>query len=378
MATGMTLSLCYLTLKQMKPDAKYVIFPRIDQKTCLKSIITAGLIPIIIEPTVKEDLLTTNIDKIIEILAEFKQKDSIKEILCIASTTSCFAPRSMDSIQEISVLCKDFSISHIINNAYGIYCTKITEEIKQSFKQGEVTCVVSSTDKNLLVPVGGAFIYSDKNSFIDKVCANYAGRASVSPIVDVFITLLEMGKLEYKLMMKERVSLFNKTLLGMKAIAEGFGERILATEKGNRISMAMTLGNSICKGLEEKEVTFLGSMFFNRQISGIKVNIKTEKIKEIQGYKFRNYGSHSDLDCNLPLVVFAVAIGISEKEIEEFKVKFVKVIKEFIKEKEKKGKKVRTEEKSSNKDKDNINSNNEQKESKSKKEEVFENTEENK
>lgn len=45
----MALTLCLLTLKSLKPDAFYVLWPRIDQKTCLKCIFTANLVPIVIE-----------------------------------------------------------------------------------------------------------------------------------------------------------------------------------------------------------------------------------------------------------------------------------------------------------------------------------------
>lgn len=41
-ATGMSMVMTLLTLKQQRPCAKYVIWPRIDQKSCFKSIITAG------------------------------------------------------------------------------------------------------------------------------------------------------------------------------------------------------------------------------------------------------------------------------------------------------------------------------------------------
>ncbi len=43
MATGMSLVLCFLALRLRNPTAKYILWPRIDQKTCLKAIITAGL-----------------------------------------------------------------------------------------------------------------------------------------------------------------------------------------------------------------------------------------------------------------------------------------------------------------------------------------------
>ena len=48
MATGMALTMVFLTLAEKNPGKKYVIWPRIDQKTCLKSIVTANLTPIVI------------------------------------------------------------------------------------------------------------------------------------------------------------------------------------------------------------------------------------------------------------------------------------------------------------------------------------------
>ena len=42
MATGMSLSFIYGTLRHDRPEARYIIMPRIDQKSCIKSIVTAG------------------------------------------------------------------------------------------------------------------------------------------------------------------------------------------------------------------------------------------------------------------------------------------------------------------------------------------------
>lgn len=42
MATGMSLTLCFLTLRHRRPTARYIIWPRIDQKSCFKAMITAG------------------------------------------------------------------------------------------------------------------------------------------------------------------------------------------------------------------------------------------------------------------------------------------------------------------------------------------------
>ena len=49
LATGMGLVMSFLTLAEERPERKYVIWSRIDQKTCLKSIKTANLEPIVIE-----------------------------------------------------------------------------------------------------------------------------------------------------------------------------------------------------------------------------------------------------------------------------------------------------------------------------------------
>ena len=45
-----------------------------------------------------------------------------------------------------------------------------------------------------MVPVGGAFIFSKEKKIIKDISEIYPGRASVAPILDLFITLLEMGK----------------------------------------------------------------------------------------------------------------------------------------------------------------------------------------
>ena len=41
-ATGMAMLLVLLTLKQKRPEAKYVLWPRIDQKSCFKCMVSAG------------------------------------------------------------------------------------------------------------------------------------------------------------------------------------------------------------------------------------------------------------------------------------------------------------------------------------------------
>ena len=123
-ATGMSLALTLLTLKstiaesnpEMAEKKKYVIWNRIDQKACFKSIFTAGMIPLVIENLLVGDELNTNIPKIVETI----EKYGPEQILCVMSTTSCFAPRACDSIEEISKICKKFDVGHVINNVSAI------------------------------------------------------------------------------------------------------------------------------------------------------------------------------------------------------------------------------------------------------------------
>lgn len=114
MATGMSLVLCMLTLKQDRPRAKYVLWPRIDQKSSFKSIITAGLEPIVIEMQIIGDELKTDLQRLEAQMAALGES-----VACVLTTTSCFAPRACDSVDAIAALCTQYNIPHLVNNAYG-------------------------------------------------------------------------------------------------------------------------------------------------------------------------------------------------------------------------------------------------------------------
>ena len=328
-ATGMALTLSYLTLRLLKPKAKYIIWSRIDQKTCLKCIITSGFEPLIINPipNKKNDYeIETDIEQIKTVIDKY----GVDNILCITSTTSCFAPRCYDNIEEISKICKEKKIFHVINNAYGIYCTKIIDLLNKADKIGDISLIVSSTDKNFMVPVGGSFIYSSNEDLVQKIKKNYPGRASISPIIDLFITFLEMGKNKYKALIKERKEKYDILIKKMEKVAIKFGEKIIAMN-GNKISILFTLKNIVEKS-GNKDAKEIGSMCFNRQISGVRIitSSKGEK-KNIAGYDFLNYGSSCDDYKYLPYMTFSCAIGIKDEEIDGFVNKIDKIFENFIK-----------------------------------------------
>ena len=113
-----------------------------------------------VEPILKGDELCTNMDEIKRIVNDERYKG---RILGVLSTTSCFAPRVYDSIIAIAVICKEHGINHVINSAYGLQCSRISSDIVWASKVGRVDVIVSSTDKNFMVPVGGSVIYSPQN-----------------------------------------------------------------------------------------------------------------------------------------------------------------------------------------------------------------------
>ena len=95
------------------PDV--VLWCRIDQKSCLKSIISAGLTPVVVSTTRVGDLVTTSLTSLTSLLSQYSSR-----VAAVITTTSCFAPRACDPVDEIAKICEDANTPHVINNAYGL------------------------------------------------------------------------------------------------------------------------------------------------------------------------------------------------------------------------------------------------------------------
>lgn len=315
MATGMSLMLCLLTLKSQRMDAKFVLWSRIDQKSCFKCMVTANLVPIIVDTVRNEDELSTDIP-------EFENqinKLGVHNIVCIISTTSCFAPRGCDDVEALALLAKKHNIPHVINNAYGLQTTFLTHQIEQATRTGSVDIIVQSTDKNLLVPVGGAIIASSNKKLIDAVAKRYAGRGSSSQTLDVFMTLLSLGKDGYLRLVQERKEIFIYLRQKLRNLSTRHNEKLLITKR-NPISIAMTLEN-----FDKTKVSMIGSMLFTRGVSGCRI-ISTTDVKAIDGYKFQGWGSHISLSNNTPYITAAAGLGMTKLEVDNFIDKLDKIL----------------------------------------------------
>ena len=316
-ATGMAITLTLLAMKAARPKAaRYVLWPRIDQKTCLKAVVSAGLEPVVIQNLLCGDQLSTDMDAIV---AQVEQLGA-DNIVCVVSTTSCFAPRGADKVVEIAKLCTTTGIGHIINNAYGVQSAALCKLITSAWRKGRVDAVVQSTDKNFMVPVGGAVIAAGStSSLIEAVNKTYPGRASLSPLLDVLMTLLYWGQKGWECILHDREELFGYAKEQLEHVAAELSEKVLSTPD-NPISLALTLtklqpatGESRSSA---KHTSFLGSMLFKRSVSGTRV-VARGVTSHVAGIDFEGFGSHCNAYPNDYLTV-AAAVGTSKQDILAF------------------------------------------------------------
>ncbi|XP_054713888.1 O-phosphoseryl-tRNA(Sec) selenium transferase-like [Uloborus diversus] len=322
LATGMSLMLCLRTLQSKRSSSKYVLWPRVDQKSCFKCILTAGLIPIIIQNEYDSDGLTGSHKEIEE---KIKTLGS-ESIVCIFSTTSSFAPKQPDNLLEISKLCQAYDIPHLVNNAYGIQCRAYLKDIERASKT-RLDLFVSSTDKNFMVPVGGSVVCGFDGKLVDSVGKMYPGRGSGAPSTDMFITLLNLGKLGYKNLLENREQMYVYLKNELTKLAVEFGETVLNAPK-NCISVAFSLGQF--ESLNRAAITEIGSMLFSKFVMGTRV-VAPGDVKTIGSYEFKNWGAHTDSNFK-PYLTASAAIGIKKTDIDVFIKHLKKVLTKIRKE----------------------------------------------
>lgn len=217
--------------------------------------------------------------------------------------------------------------------------------------------VVQSTDKNFMVPVGGAVVLSPSPKFIDAVSNSYPGRASMTPILDLFITLLSMGQDGYRTFLRERLRVRSEMLSGLQALCDKHGLQILSAP-GNTISTGVSLsallgalqertintvsianqGESVnsssnkmeANSVQGEQLSFLGSMLYQRCVSGCRVVTCTGETKQISGFPFTDWGAHINAYPHHYLTV-ACSVGITDQDVVLFLERLDKVLVRFKK-----------------------------------------------
>ncbi|CAM41839.1 SLA/LP autoantigen-like protein [Leishmania braziliensis MHOM/BR/75/M2904] len=372
------------------PEApRYVIWPRIDQKTALKCIDAAGLVPVPVQlrpalplarsaaPYACTDsgslsrnqasigspstsslssslFLECHVD---DVATAVNTVGGPSQVVCVLSTTSCFAPRLPDNTVAIAQYCKKVGIPYVVNNAYGVQSRRIMTRLDAAQRLGRVDFVVQSGDKNFLVPVGGSIICSSNKECCQAAAALYAGRASMSPILDLFITALSLGRRGMRSLWNDRYRCRARLIQQLRVFARERGEVLLVddSEEGkgyedtvgepqragnaamprNDISVAVTMrtyGRPAAEasstgaqlGSEQGEKTTnwaaaraLGAQLFRSSVTGPRVITPAPSTPTmIAGCTFTNYGMHQDGQPPCPLLVIACGIGTSEAEVE--------------------------------------------------------------
>lgn len=230
--------------------------------------------------------------------------------MCLFSCTSCFAPRAADNAVALAELAAEFDIPHLINNAYGITSSYSVHLVEQACRRGRVDLYVQSTDKNFMVPVGGAIVASPKAAVVADLAQMYPGRASSSQSLDLLMTLLEMGSKGYRQLMDERKSNWEYLKEQLRALGERKPQLSVIESKGNKISFAIALD------LPDDQVTAIGSKLFTRHVMGARV-VARRTAAVVEGISFESWGNHTDEPMPAYLTV-AAAIGMKREEVDLF------------------------------------------------------------
>ena len=294
-ATGMAI---FFALKALDSSKKKILWFRADQKSAIKAVSLAGfeLVPI--------DGIVTGTGEIVSNIPLFQSLlEEFDSIAAVISTTSCFAPRSADDLLTISHLCHKHNVPHIVNNAYGLQSPHICSIIREALrkKNSRIDVIIQSGDKNFLIPVSCAIVYSPDENIIKRISALYPGRSSITGVVDLFISIIHFGVHGWNKLNQERMELFYYL---KSKLEEECGFKLV--ESNNDISIAIII--------ESNEID--GPKLFARGISGLRT-IKRGECKSISNIIFKGWQSHtSDYPFNYSTV--AVALGCTREEIDLF------------------------------------------------------------
>mmetsp|Transcript_23104 Transcript_23104/g.72623 ORF Transcript_23104/g.72623 Transcript_23104/m.72623 type:complete len:246 (-) Transcript_23104:151-888(-) len=153
----------------------------------------------------------------------------------------------------------------------------------------------------------------------------FIGRASISPVLDLFCTLLHLGADGWVRLLERRRAAFPDFRRRLEAVAAKHGERLLHTPN-NGISMSVTLTPP--EG--SQPAGSLGASLFVRLVSGLRVVTPSAAGKTVGGIPFESYGAHYS---GYPYAYFSVAcaIGIEDGDVDLFLRRLDKALAEWKK-----------------------------------------------
>lgn len=111
LATGMTLTLTLLAMRAQRPkSATKVVWCRLDQKTCVKAVLSAGLELVVVPMKLRGDELVTDVEGV-EVAIAGDACGGAENVCCVVTSTSCFAPRACDAVVRGGACRRSFTTS---------------------------------------------------------------------------------------------------------------------------------------------------------------------------------------------------------------------------------------------------------------------------
>lgn len=136
-----------------------------------------------------------------------------------------------------------------------------------------------------------------------------------------------MGETGYRGLLNERQRILPVFKERLEQLCSKYSFRLISSPR-NTISFAVDITSL---EHEEKAYTFLGSMLFQRSISGCRVvNALSGNISKTSSFEFRNWGSHHN-QYGSTYFTAACAIGMKAEEVDLFIERLEKAIKKFQK-----------------------------------------------
>ena len=354
-ATGVSLNFCFNFLKMRAVmngfrEKRIILWFRIDQGSCLKSMLLGDFeLKIIQLSTDHKSHNKGSPQKYTNFTLESQISDLEKEIssyspdkiLAIHATSSCFAPREPDNIVKIAETCRKYEIPLVVNNAYGLQSSKSVNMIETAMNNWKEEnsedplpfLVVQSMDKNFMVPVGGSIILAKNKKHIKKIASSYPGRASISSILDLAITFLEMGSKKWQFLLKNREENYDYLISKLKENSQIFLAEVI-TFKKNNIQVALKFDKEISEKLSKNDQN-LGAKLFSRGVTGARFLSHPGKVKSFvsgqdgKTFEIQNWGAQTNkyFDSYLTL---AVSIGSQKEEIDSLIERLSNLLKEVL------------------------------------------------
>jgi O-phosphoseryl-tRNA(Sec) selenium transferase len=138
--------------------------------------------------------------------------------MCIVLLLRCLNVQ----VKAVARLCSAFEVPHVINNAYGVQSQKLCKQVTAACLAGRVDVVIQSTDKNFMVPVGGAVVAATASwpEVMCRMTEGYPGRASVCTHLDMATTLLYLGRSGWRKVLEGREALFPQLQVGIPPMCQ--------------------------------------------------------------------------------------------------------------------------------------------------------------